>query len=343
MIQQTLQQLIDNKTKPLGALGRLEELALQIGTIQNSIHPKLTDPQVVVFAADHGIAATGLVNPFPQAVTAQMVRNFLAGGAAINVFCRQHNIGLTIVDVGVNADWTNAEIGRNGFITEPVAKGTKNYMADAAMTAGEQSSAMAIGRSVIKGISSSGSNCVGFGEMGIGNTSSASLIMSAILGLPVSECVGRGTGVNDAQLMTKIKTLEAAAQQHNLPALQNNPEALLQAVGGFEIAALCGAYLQAAEEKMLIVVDGFITTAALLLAHSLQPGILQYCVFAHCSGEQGHARMLQYLQVQPLLQLGLRLGEGTGAALAMPLLSSAVLFLNEMASFQSAGVSTQTT
>ena len=342
MIQQTLQQIIDTKTKPLGALGRLEELALQIGTIQNTTHPKITDPQVVVFAADHGIAATGLVNPYPQAVTAQMVKNFLAGGAAINVFCRQHHIGLTIVDVGINTSWTEAEKQRDGFVAAPVGKGTKNYMNDAAMTAQECALAMTTGRSVVKGIKGSGSNCIGFGEMGIGNTSSAALIMSAVLSLPITDCVGRGTGVSDAQLAVKIKTLEAIAQRHNLTLLQNNPEALLQAVGGFEIAAMCGAYLQAAAEKLLIVVDGFISTAALLVAHQMQPGILEYCVFAHCSGEQGHARLLQHLGVQPLLDLGLRLGEGTGAALAMPLLCSAVLFLNEMASFAAAGVSTGT-
>ena len=339
-LQKELQHKIDNKTKPLGALGRLEEVALQVGLIQRSLHPQILHPQIVVFAGDHGIAATGLVNPYPQAVTAQMVLNFIAGGAAINVFCRQHAIGLTVVDAGVNFDFP-ADLLSKGFISSRIGYGTRNYLEGDAMTATEVQRAMAAGKKIVEDLFREGCNCIGFGEMGIGNTSSASLIMSFITGIPIEECVGRGTGVNDEQLEKKIATLRSVVQLH-LPAIVASPDAstILQHVGGFEIAMMTGAYLKAAELNMVVLVDGFITTAALLLARRLNQGILSHCIFSHNSGEQGHDKMLQYLGARPLLNLGMRLGEGTGAAMAFPLVQSAVSFLQEMASFESAGVST---
>jgi nicotinate-nucleotide--dimethylbenzimidazole phosphoribosyltransferase len=194
------------------------------------------------------------------------------------------------------------------------------------------------GRQVVKTIRNTGCNTIGFGEMGIGNTSSASLIMSSMLQLPVEQCIGRGTGTNEEQLQTKIKTLQQIAALHKIDELKNKPEQLLATVGGFEIAMLCGAYMEAAEQGMIILVDGFITTAALLIAQHLQPKVLPNCLFAHCSNEQGHIKMLAYFNAHPLLNLGLRLGEGTGAALALPLVQAAVNFINEMASFTSAGV-----
>jgi nicotinate-nucleotide--dimethylbenzimidazole phosphoribosyltransferase len=333
-----LQHKIDFKTKPVGALGRLEEIALQVGQIQNSLSPQISKPHIVVFAADHGIAATGLVNPYPQAVTAQMVLNFLNGGAAINVFCRQNNIELMVVDSGVNYPFDDSIHAAN-FIAAKVNSGTKNYLQEAAMTETEVANAIEKGKEIVQAIAATGCNIIGFGEMGIGNTSSAALIMSSILQLPVQECTGRGTGVNDEQLSVKIQTLQKVHQLHQLQTLQDKPMDVLQKVGGFEIAMMVGAYAEAAKQKMIIVVDGFIATAALLLATKIDKTVLPNCIFAHTSGEQGHEKMLQFLQAKPLLQLEMRLGEGTGAAIAIPLIKSAVNFLNEMASFETAGVS----
>jgi nicotinate-nucleotide--dimethylbenzimidazole phosphoribosyltransferase len=338
-LRDQLQNQINNKTKPLGALGRLEKIALQLGCIQGTLHPQLNKPHIVVFAADHGIATTGLVNPYPQSVTAQMVLNFITGGAAINVFCRQHNLGLTVVDAGVNFDFDTA-LAAGKLISRKIGHGTRNYLEEAAMTAQQAASAIEAGKEVVAGLAAQGCNCIGFGEMGIGNTSSASLIMSYITGIAVEECAGRGTGVNDRQLEKKKDTLQEVFRRH-LPAIaaDPNPQVILQQVGGYEIAMLTGAYLKAAELRMVILVDGFITTAALLLARLMDNKITDNCIFSHCSGESGHAKMLEYLGAEPLLNLGMRLGEGTGAAMAYPLVQSAVNFLQEMASFESAGVS----
>lgn len=343
-LQADLQHKINNKTKPPGSLGLLEDIALQVGLIQETTSPMIAQPYMVIFAGDHGIAKTGLVNPYPQAVTAQMVLNFLNGGAAINVFCRQHNITLQVVDAGVNHELISASTQlrvRDGdiFVNAKMEHGTGNYLEGPAMSEALALDAIEKGKAIVKTIADRGTNCIGFGEMGIGNTSSASLIMSAVTGIPVAECVGRGTGANNEQLQTKINTLEQVYAFHQLQQLQDQPIRLLSAVGGFEIAMMTGAYVQAAEQKMVIVVDGFIATAALLLAKQLYPSILQNCIFAHTSGEHGHEKMLQHLQAKTLLHLGLRLGEGTGAALAIPLIQSAVNFLQEMASFESAGVS----
>jgi len=338
-LRQRLQHVIDNKTKPPGALGRLEEIALQTGLIQGTIHPQLNRPYIVVFAGDHGIAGAGLVNPYPQAVTAQMVLNFITGGAAINVFCRLHHIGLCVVDAGVNFDF-DAQLFPGKLVSKKIGYGTRNYLETAAMTIEEAERAIAAGRQVVTDLYASGCNCVGFGEMGIGNTSSASLIMSYVTGMPVEECVGRGTGANDEQLSKKTDVLREVFRRH-LPAIAANPGAMtiLSHVGGFEIAMMTGAYLKAAELRMIVVVDGFISTAALLLARLIKSDVQDFCFFAHASGERGHARMLDYLDADPLLDLGMRLGEGTGAAMAIPLLQSSVHFLREMASFESAGVS----
>lgn len=338
-LRQKLQHVIDNKTKPVGALGRLEEIALQTGLIQGTLHPQLNRPSIVVFAGDHGIAATGRVNPYPQAVTAQMVLNFITGGAAINVLCRLHHIGLFVVDAGVNFDF-DATVFPGKLISRKIGHGTRNYLDAPAMDFDEAERAIEAGKAIVTDLFASGCNCVGFGEMGIGNTSSASLIMSYVTGIPVEECVGRGTGSNDEQLTMKKDVLREVFRRH-LPAIAANPGALtiLAHVGGFEIAMMTGAYVKAAELRMVILVDGFISTAALLLARLLRSDVQECCFFAHASGESGHARMLEYLGADPLLDLGMRLGEGTGTAMAFPVLQSAVHFLREMASFESAGVS----
>lgn len=334
-IQEQLQQKINNKTKPIGALGMLEELALKIGTVQNSLSPVISKPHIVVFAGDHGIAATGKVNPYPQAVTAQMVLNFANGGAGINVFTKQHNIGLAVVDAGVNIDFDPSL----PIIHAKINYGTADYSRTAAMTMEEVTAAIEKGKSIVQALFEDGCNTIGFGEMGIGNTSSASLIMHQVLNLPLHECVGRGTGANDEQLKHKLNTLEEVSRLHELTRYDITAQQLLSRVGGFEIAMMCGAYLKAAELNMMIVVDGFITTAALLIAKQINEAIIDFCVFAHCSDENGHRKMLEHFAAKPVLQLEMRLGEGTGAALAIPVLQSAVAFLNEMASFESAGVS----
>lgn len=347
-LQQQLQHIIDHKTKPLGALGRLEELALQIGLIQQTTKPVINQPHIIVFAGDHGIAKTGLVNAYPQEVTAQMVLNFVHGGAAINIFCRQHQLTLRVVDAGVNFDFTSNPID---LINAKLGYGTKNYLTEPAMSVYEAIQAIEKGRTIISQVAAAGCNCIGFGEMGIGNTSSATLIMSAVTGLPVAEFTGRGAGLNNGQLETKINTLQKVYEKHSLNTLGQQPIELLSRVGGYEIAMMAGAYLEAVKQKMIVVVDGFITTAALLIANAIYiaekhrslvsgwTSLTNHCIFAHTSHEAGHEKILSYLGVSPLLNLSMRLGEGTGAALAMPMIQSAAKFLNEMASFESAGVS----
>jgi nicotinate-nucleotide--dimethylbenzimidazole phosphoribosyltransferase len=334
-IEEQLLNKINNKTKPVGALGMLEELALKIGAVQNSLSPTINKPHIVVFAGDHGIAATGKVNPYPQEVTAQMVLNFANAGAAINVFTKQHNIGLTVVDAGVNFDFDPSL----PIVHAKINHGTADYSEFNAMSINEVNAAIEKGQSIVQDLFKDGCNTIGFGEMGIGNTSSASLIMHHLLNLPLSECVGRGTGATDEQLQRKRETLENVSLLHELNHYNITPRQLLCRIGGFEIAMMCGAYQKAAELNMIIVVDGFIATAALLVAKHLNQTITDHCVFAHCSDESGHRKMLEHFSAKPVLQLGLRLGEGTGAALAIPILQSAVAFLNEMASFESAGVS----
>jgi nicotinate-nucleotide--dimethylbenzimidazole phosphoribosyltransferase len=327
-----LQQKIANKTKPVGALGYLEDIALQIGLIQNTLTPQLNKPTVFVFAGDHGIAASG-VSPYPQAVTAQMVLNFLAGGAAINVFAKQNNMQLRIVDAGVNFDFAP----HDDLINAKIAKSTANFLFAAAMSKAQCEQALTVGASLVKKEIEAGCNVLSFGEMGIANTSSASCLMSVLCDLPIEQCVGRGTGFDDAGLIKKTEILKQAINQHML--VSPIPMQALAVFGGFEIAMMVGAMLQAAEQKVLLLIDGFIATSALLVAVKMQPNILHYCVFAHCSNENAHAKLLDYLDAKPLLDLGLRLGEGTGAVLAYPLIQASVNFLNDMASFESAGIS----
>ncbi len=327
-LAQRLQHLIDHKTKPLGALGQLESLAHQIGLILRSEQPQLQQAQMVVFAADHGLAARG-VSAYPSDVTWQMVENFLAGGAAVSVLARQHGLALTVVDAGVARDLTP----RPALQIRKLAHGTADCSTQPAMTETQCLQAIQHGREVVQGLPG---NALLLGEMGIGNTSSAALLMARLTGEPIEVCTGRGTGLDDAGLARKLDVLRAALAHHEQA---RQPLAALAALGGFEIAEMVGAVLQAAAENRVIVVDGFITTSAVLVAARLQPLVLQRCVFAHQSVESGHARLLAHLGVRALLQLNLRLGEGSGAALAWPLLVSACAILRDMASFEAAGVS----
>ena len=328
-----LQQKVDTKTKPLGALGKLEKIAIQIGSIQRSLEPQLMKPTIVVFAADHGIVREG-VSPYPQEVTYQMVFNFLKGGAGINVFAKQHGIAIKIVDAGVN------------FIFEPhpdliqakIGLGTKNFFTEPAMSEQECSWAIEKGAAIVDDIHDGGCNIIGFGEMGIGNTSSASVLMSLLCDIALEKCIGRGTGLDDEGLKRKQKVLEEAVGNRKF---ERTPLSVLRTFGGFEIAMMCGAMLRAAERGMVVMIDGFIASAALLVASKMNNLVLDYCIFAHQSKEQGHHLMLQHLKAEPLLTMDMRLGEGTGVAVAYPMIESAVYFLNQMASFESAGVSSK--
>ena len=323
-----LQQRIDQKTKPLGSLGLLEALMRQLGEIQGREQPELIAPQVVVFAGDHGLAARG-VSAYPSDVTWQMVENFLAGGAAVSVLARQHGLALTVVDAGVRHDFAP----RPGLQIRKIAPGTADMLAGPAMSAAQCEAALAAGAEVLRALPG---NALIFGEMGIGNTSAAALILARLSGQPIERCAGRGTGLDDAALQRKLELLRGVLARHPSSV---EPLEVLASFGGFEIAMMVGAVLQAAAECRVILVDGFIVSAAVLVAARLRPAVLQRCIFAHQSDESGHRLMLDELGAQPLLQLGLRLGEGSGAALAWPLLESACRILAEMASFESAGVS----
>lgn len=328
-----LQAKIDGKTKPLGALGRLESLAVQLGLIQHSLAPQIRQPHILVCAGDHGAAKAG-ISAYPQEVTWQMVENFLAGGAAINVLARQAGAQLIVADAGVAHDFG----ARDNLLAVKVgAGGTANYLEGPAMSAAQCQAAMAHGSSIVQQLAASGCNTLGFGEMGIGNTASASLLTHCLTGLPLADVIGRGTGLDDAGLAHKRALLAQAIA--NWPERSDAPLAVLARFGGFEIAMLTGAMLAAAQAGMTLVIDGFIVTSALLVAYRIAPEILDYCLFSHRSNEAGHRLQLDWLQVQPLLDLDLRLGEGSGAALALPLLRTACAVMNEMASFASAGVS----
>lgn len=330
-----IQAKIDLKTKPLGALGTLEKLAFQIASVQDTLSPQLMNPHIIVFAASHGIASEG-VSAYPSEVTPQMVLNFIGGGAAINVFTRQHGINLLLVDAGVDYDF-----GKNEkLIDAKVNFGTKSFAKQPAMTDAECRQCLEKGAELVRQVRETGCNVIGFGEMGIGNTSSASMIMSRLLDIPLAECVGKGTGLDDARLARKIAVLSDASAYHQH--IGNAPESVLATFGGFEIAMMCGAMREAARLGMLVLVDGFIASVSYLSALKMDPSIRRNAVFCHQSDEKGHRLLLQSLEAEPLLKLDMRLGEGTGCALAYPLLQSAIAFLNEMASFESAGVSQKT-
>ena len=323
-----LRHKIDRKTVPHGALGRLAALAERLGAILGTTEPRLDKPQLVVFAADHGIAARG-VSAYPSDVTGQMVGNFVAGGAAVSVLARQHGIAQTVVDCGVRRDFDAAP----GLHTAKIAPGTADCSVGPAMSAAQCGQALANGIELVKWLPG---NALLLGEMGIGNTSPAALLTARLGGIDVAEVTGAGTGLDAAGIARKTAVLrEALAANAGATA----PLAVLAALGGFEIATMVGSVLQAASERRVVVVDGFIASAAVLVASKIAPHVLQRCVFAHRSDERGHARLLQLLGAEPLIDMGLRVGEGSGAALAWPLLVSACAILNEMASFESAGVS----
>lgn len=338
-----VQSLLDHKTKPVGALGVVETLAHRIACILGSDAPVLEAPQMVVFAADHGLAARG-VSAYPVDVTWQMVENFMAGGAAVSVLARQHGIALNVVDCGVARDFAAREqdpenklpqAGQPRLWRRKVAYGTQDCSQGPAMTAQECALALRNGAELVKQLPG---NALLLGEMGIGNTSTASLLLAKLCGISVTDVTGMGTGLDAAGVQRKVAVLQQVLKTHQAV---TEPLEVLAAMGGLEVATMVGAILQAAAQRRVIVVDGFITSAAVLVASRLQPAVLERCVYAHRSGERGHTLMLLELKAQPLLDWQLRLGEGSGAAMVWPLLPAACAILREMASFSAAGVATK--
>jgi len=319
---------LDNKTKPIGSLGVIEALAAQIAEIQQSLTPSADSCTLTIFAADHGMAEAG-VSAFPSEVTRQMVMNFLDGGAAANVFARSVGAGVQVVDAGVSG----SPITHPDLIQNRIAAGTRNAISQAAMSSDQLDDALAAGADLGRALTS---DVACFGEMGIGNTSAASLVSAKVLGIEIETLIGRGTGLDDAGLSRKSSLLKQAADRTS-PQLEVT--VALQEYGGFEIAMMCGAMIGASEVGRIVIVDGFIATAAALCALRLHPECSKNFIYAHCSAESGHRKVLNALEVRPLLDLDLRLGEGTGALLAWPLVKAAAAMLREMASFDSAGVS----
>jgi nicotinate-nucleotide--dimethylbenzimidazole phosphoribosyltransferase len=332
-LRPSIQQKIDNKTKPLGALGKLEELALQLGLIQNSLNPRIDRKSLFVFAADHGIAEEG-VSAYPAEVTGQMVKNFLDGGAAINVLCRQHHIDIRVVDMGVCAHFEDHPDLRH----KKVRMGTRNFAVEAAMTTAQARQAVESGMDVFLAEHSARRiDIVGLGEMGIGNTTCASAIISAVTGIPPSEATGRGTGMDDKGVEHKADIIGKALRFHDPD--PGNGFDILQKIGGYEVAGIVGAILAAASKKTAIVLDGVISTAAGLIAYLINPDIHGYLISGHKSTEPAQKAALSYLKLEPVIDFQMRLGEGTGAALTISVVETAARVLREMASFDDAGVS----
>ncbi|MEM7182934.1 MAG: nicotinate-nucleotide--dimethylbenzimidazole phosphoribosyltransferase [Spirochaetota bacterium] len=326
-----IQEKINQKTKPLGSLGRLEAIALQVAKVQKSLSPQFSKPTIVVFTGDHGLAKEA-VSAYPQEVTYQMVLNFLHGGAAINVFCKANGLDLTVVDCGVIGEFSETA----GLLHAKIAHGTNNSLHEPAMTSEQYQRAWQSGEKIVKDLFRSGCNLVGFGEMGIGNTSAASLIMSDLCGIPIEECYGSGTGVVGDALQHKLKILQQVQEKHGR---QGESSKSLQIFGGFEIVQMSAAMLTAYECGMTLLIDGFISTVAYLAAYEMQERLADNAIFSHVSGESGHRKLLNYLQAEPLLDLQLRLGEGSACAVAYPIVRNSLDFFNGMASFASAGVS----
>lgn len=321
---------IDNLTKPQGSLGTLEKIACQIGLIQQTLTPVLNHPVNVIYASDHGIADEG-VSQSPKEVTRQVIHNFLNGGAGICFLARQHGFELKIVDGGVDFDFPSIP----QLIDRKIRKGTRNFLQEAAMTREEMELAIQYGADIVTDCQKEGCNVISFGEMGIGNTAASSMWMTCLTGIPLINCVGAGSGLNKAGVIHKYNILKAALDNYKG---DYSTLDIISYFGGYEMVMAIGGMLRAAELKMVILIDGFIMTNCVLAASKLYPDILSYCIFGHCGDEAGHKKLLEALQVSPLLHLGLRLGEGTGSVCAYPIVCSAVRMINEMHSFQQAAI-----
>lgn len=325
-IYTALQHKISNLTKPKGSLGVLETLAAQIGLIQQTTSPTLSRPHNVIFAADHGIVAEG-VSKSPKEVTWQQISNFLEGGAGINFFCRQHGFQLHIVDAGVDYDFPE----NRGIIDKKIRKSTRNYRYEPAMTSEEMHLCIEHGADVVRKIAATGCNVISFGEMGIANTSSSSLWMTCFTQIPLEKCIGAGSGLDADGIRHKYTILKEALNNYTG---DFSDESVMAHFGGYEMVMAVGAMCQAAELNMILLIDGFIMTNCILAASRFYPEILSYAVFAHCGDEAGHQLLLEKMKVRPLLRLDLRLGEGTGAICAYPIVDSAIRMINEMKTFE---------
>ena len=330
-LDDAIRRAVDAKTKPPGSLGAVEALAARIARVQGTLTPRLRRCRLTLFAADHGVASEG-VSAYPQAVTRQMVANFLAGGAAASVFARVNGVDLCVVDAGV----AGAPLDAPGLVSRRIGPGTRNFAVEPAMTREQYEGALRAGIDLGADSGAPADAAAAFGEMGIANTSSATLVAHKLTGAPLDALTGRGTGLDDDGLARKRRVLARAAAR---TARRLAPEAALREYGGFEIVMMAGAMIGAARAGAVVIVDGFIASVAALAADALAPALRDYLVFAHRSAEPGHRVVLDALGASPLLDLGMRLGEGTGALLAWPLLRSAAAMLSDMASFESAGVS----
>ncbi len=324
---QAATQVLDQKTKPPGSLGTLESVAAQVSAIQHSLCPDVSAVRAIIFAGDHGVVQEG-VSAYPQEVTRQMLLNFAAGGAAINALCNAHNIELEVINTGVVGEPVE------GTINNKIADGTDNMLNAPAMSQTQLQQALAIGCDAIIRAKNSDIKLVVIGEMGIGNTTAAAAIVAALCNTTSKNTVGRGTGLDDQALAAKQQVIEQVLAVHT----SRDAHSVLQCMSGFEIAALAGAMLEAAGSDITVIVDGYITTAAALCAVAINPQVREHLIFSHQSAEPGHQLALQKLQATALLQLGMRLGEGSGAALAVPLVKSACAIMNDMATFESAGI-----
>ena len=328
-----IQAKIDNLNKPKGSLGRLEELALQICLIQQTLEPKLTHPCHLLLGGDHGIEREG-VSVSPREVTWQQMINFTHGGGGVNMFCRQHGFDLSIVDVGVDYDFKASP----AILDRKIARGTKNFLYEPAMSEAEYQQALTVGVDLVDACQKKGCNILSIGEMGIGNTSPSSIWMHLFCNIPLEECIGAGSGLNNDGIRHKYEVLSKAVANFSLFTFHYSLDEIIRYFGGFEMVAAIGAMLRAAELRMIILVDGFIMTACALAACQLRPEVKEFMIFAHCGDESGHKKMLDFLGAKPLLNLGLRLGEGTGALCAYPIVDSAVRMINEMNNFQNANI-----
>lgn len=327
-LKEQIQQRIDNLNKPLGALGRLEEITLQICLIQQTCHPTLQHPCHVLFAADHGIEREG-VSASPREITWQQMINFTQGGGGVNMFCRQHGFELQLVDVGVDYDLTDFP----KIIDRKIAWGTQNFLHEAAMSEEEMERALQVGTEMTDRCRKKGCNIICFGEMGIGNTSPSAVWLHLLENHPLEECIGCGSGLNPEGVSHKYQILSTAVSRFRQAYPAPTPEEIIRYFGGFEMVAAVGAMLRAAELGMIILVDGFIMSACMLAACHLYPATREYALFGHEGEERGHRLLLSDLHAQGLLQLGFRLGEGTGALCAYPIIESAVRMMNEMNTF----------
>ena len=331
-LKTAIQEKIDNLNKPKGSLGRLEELAMQVCLVQQTLEPSLTHPCHLLLGGDHGIEREG-VSVSPREVTWQQMINFTRGGGGVNMFCRQHGFKLRVVDVGVDYDLSNVP----GIISRKIARGTKNFLYEPAMSEEEFDKAIQVGVDLVDDCCAEGCRVLSIGEMGIGNTSPSSIWMHLFGNIPLDECIGAGAGLNNDGIRHKYEVLSTSLER--CPSdIKHQTSAIIRYFGGFEMVAAIGAMLRAAEQHLIILVDGFIMTACAVAAIRLYPAVQNYMIFTHCGDESGHKRMLDIVNAKPLLHLGLRLGEGTGALCAFPIVDSAVRMMNEMNNFDNANI-----